>query len=167
MGKLFNSRSLAGLAETTTSTEVPTMANAIAYEPTTTDAHSPLATKAIPTAAQVSFGYLLEDCRTSTEDICVYSISPQPNSVIIAIKYKNGIDPSNLPYLTVGSNKVNCEILPDYPGRLYCTSSPISGNLKLILRYSEINNICSGTFTIKEYVAPVPTKKNSSGGKYP
>ena len=127
----------------------------------------PTPTLEIPTPT-VSPGYVLEDCRFSDENICLYSISPQTDSVIVALKYKSGIDESRLPYLLVGTHIFNCELLLFYPGRLYCTGPSISGDFSFVLRYSDTENICSGDFHVNEYVAPVPTKKkSSSGGKYP
>jgi hypothetical protein len=121
----------------------------------------------MPTGTPVPPGYLLEDCKTSTEDICVYSIAPQPASVIIALKYKKEIDPSRLPYLSVGDQEFQCEIIYGYPGRLYCSGPSISGNFLLVLRYSENQKICSGTFQINEYSASAPPKNKKPGGTYP
>ncbi|MFZ5858880.1 MAG: serine/threonine protein kinase [Chloroflexota bacterium] len=150
-------------------TDQPTSAARPTAVPATDTPVSPLptSTRAIPTPT-VSPGYVLEDCRFSDENICLYSISPQTDSVIVALKYKSGIDESRLPYLLVGTHIFNCELLLFYPGRLYCTGPSISGDFSFVLRYSDTENICSGDFRVNEYVAPVPTKKKgSSGGKYP
>lgn len=154
-------------APTAVIAESPTSIQSDPSTPTAVEIVAPPPTSVPPTVAPVSSGYSLEDCRTSTENICLYSISPQPSSVIVALKYKGGIDPSNLPYLTVNNEKFMCELLLFYPGRLYCSGSPVSGSSLLVLRYSENNVICSGTFFINEYAAPAPTSKSGSGGKYP
>jgi serine/threonine protein kinase len=121
------------------------------------------------TPKPVSTGYRLEDCLTSGENICLYSISPQSASVIVALKYKSGISSSNIPYLTVGNLRFSCQLLDNYPGRIYCEGESISGDYKFTLRYSDTDIICTGTFTIREFFAPAPTKKpgSSGGGKYP
>ena len=120
------------------------------------------------TLKPVSTGYRLEDCLTSRENICLYSISPQSDSVIVALKYKSGISSSNIPYLTVGNLRFSCELLDNYPGRIYCEGESIPGDYKFTLRYSDTDIICTGTFTIREFFAPAPTKKpgSSGDGKY-
>lgn len=111
----------------------------------------------------------LTRCNNSKEDICVYSINPQPKGLIVALIFKDELNPSELPYLEVGETKFKCEILVAYPGRLYCNGPSISGDNDLLV-YS-FNNVIlsSGNFAIPIYVAPSPTsrKGGGGGGNYP
>lgn len=106
--------------------------------------------------------YPLNLCDASSEDVCVYSISPQPTGLIISFKFKNEITNSNIPQLTVASEKFKCELLAGYPGRLFCNGNTIVGDANLVLISSAPAAIYSGGFTIPKYVVPAPTKKKSN-----
>ena len=106
--------------------------------------------------------YPLNFCDTSSEDVCVYSISPQPTGLIISFKFKNEISNSNIPQLTVASEKFKCELLAGYPGRVFCNGNTIVGDANLILISVADEAIYSGDFTIPKYVVPAPTKKKSN-----
>ena len=126
------------------------------------------ATSTMPPTATLSLpSCSLEMCDNSTEDICVFGISPQPASLIISFKFKQELDPLNLPQLLVGSQKFVCELLVGYPGRLFCNGATSVGENELILLSSTNNAICSGVFNIREYVEPSPTKRSSGGNNYP
>jgi len=106
--------------------------------------------------------YPLNLCDASSEDVCVYSISPQPTGLIISFKFKNEITNSNIPQLTVASEKFKCELLAGYPGRLFCNGNTIVGDANLVLISSAPAAIYSGGFTIPKYIVPAPTKKKSN-----
>ncbi|MFZ5858014.1 MAG: serine/threonine protein kinase [Chloroflexota bacterium] len=162
---------------------LPTLTNTavVVYEPPTltpviltvlpaSDTPPPTDTPIPPTPTLVYPGYPLENCQTSSQDICLYSSTPQPDRLIVAFKYKSGIDSSRYPYLSIGNYTLECKFWDGYPGRLYCEStSPIpAGNYRLTLRYSETENICTGHFQITDYVVSSSPKKpgSSGGGKY-
>lgn len=111
---------------------------------------------------------LLDYCDNSDENFCIYSISPQPTYLIVALKYQNiDITPSNIPQLTVGGHNFKCELLAAYPGRIYCTGTSTIGETKAELFYSGDNITYSGLFYVSKYVAPTPTKKKGQGSNYP
>jgi hypothetical protein len=118
-----------------------------------------------PTLESKTPAYQLKFCDSSTEDICVYSISPQPVGLIISLM-KTEMNASNMPILTVNGERFTCELLAAYPGRLICNGASIVGNAELKLVSTTNDLICSGIFKIEKYVAPIPTKKNS-GNNYP
>lgn len=121
-----------------------------------------------PTTSTPSNICNLTYCDNASESFCIYSIAPQPTSLIIAIKYMQEIDDQNLPQLIVDSHKFECELLAAYPGRIYCNGSTVSGATTLRLVSPANTTICSGAFNIKEFVAPSPTpKKNTEKNKYP
>lgn len=117
-----------------------------------------------PTSILNTPAYQLKFCDASTEDVCVYSISPQPTGLIISFKFKNEITNSNIPQLTVASDKFKCELLAGYPGRLFCNGNTIVGDANLVLISAADEAIYSGDFTIPKYVVPAPTKKKSNDG---
>lgn len=107
-------------------------------------------------------------CENSSEPFCIYSIAPQPTGLIVALKYNQEINSSNLPQLIVGSQKFKCELLVAYPGRIYCNGASVEGATKLMLMSSTNATICSGAFTIKKFVAFSPTpKKDNNNNPYP
>jgi len=169
---LFGASVLPTLTSTAIVFEQPTLTPDVPALPSASDTHPPADTQFSPTLTSVSPGYPLENCQTSRENICLYSISPQPDKLIIAFKYKSGIGSSRFPYLSIGNYTLTCTFWDGYPGRLYCESSSVipEGNYQLTLRYSEFENICTGHFQIVAYFAPArPQKPGSSGGggKYP
>ena len=93
-----------------------------------------------PTLESKTPAYQLKFCDSSTEDICVYSISPQPVGLIISFKYKKEMNTSNMPYLTVNGERFVCELLAAYPGRLICNGVSTGGNTELKI-ISPTNNL--------------------------
>jgi serine/threonine-protein kinase len=138
--------------------------------PASTDTQQPTLTP-IPTktstATMIVPSCQLESCDNSSEDVCVFGISPQPSELIISFKFKQELSLSSLPQLLVGGQKYNCDVLIGYPGRLFCNGATVVGKKELVLVSSTNNALCSGTFNIPAYVEPVPTKKNSGGNRYP
>lgn len=117
------------------------------------------------TPVPVSSTVPLKLCNNSTENICVYSINPQPNNtLIVALIFKNILNPSNLPYLKVGELTFNCQILAAYPDRLYCNGPSTSGNKVFTVHSSNNQVLGSGTFSAPRYVAPSPTPRRGGGG---
>lgn len=121
----------------------------------------------VPTATLSMPSCSLESCDTSSEDICVFGISPQPTDLIISFKFKQELNPSNLPQLLVGGQKFVCDLLVGYPGRLFCNGATVVGRSELVLVSSTNAPICSGTFNIPKYVEPLPTKKKPGNDNYP
>lgn len=165
---MLNSAAIPTLTEKPLIFNSPTVVTSVPAISPYTRAPSPTNILISPSPASVNPGYPLEDCRISRQDICLYSISPQPNRLIVSLKSK--VSFSNLPYLSVGDFVLPC--ITDsinYPGRLICenTKTIPAGEYQLTLRYSEAENICTGFFQINNYTAPVPATKKPGGGKYP
>lgn len=141
-------------------------------EPVVESVRNPTDTRVPPTNVPPPTQYIppsydLKYCELTSEDYCVYSISPQPSSVIISLKFRNNTTSSNMPRLTVDGRSFGCEILAAYPGRIICTGSS-SGYVGLVLESREGYTIATGYFQIDPYVAPAPTKKKGGGGSsYP
>lgn len=143
--------------------------------PLSTDTQPPTSTT-IPTSTTTQIPAVilntsscsLEACETSSEDICVFGISPQPSDLIISLKFKQELNALDLPQLIVGEQKFACDILAGYPGRLFCNGATMVGTTNLQLISSTNSAICSGDFNIREYIEPTPTKRTTNNDcKYP
>jgi len=123
---------------------------------------------AAPTAARVSTtSCQLQLCASSSNaDVCVYSIAPQSNNLIVALKFKQALSAASLPKVTIADKSFKCEIISSYPDRLYCSGSSATG--ENIFQVFSPNNqlICAGRLNIPKYVAPSPTPKKP-GNSYP
>lgn len=116
----------------------------------------------LPTIVQLKL------CKNSSDDICVYSINPQPNNtLIIAVIFKDNPNSSSLPYMEIDGKTFRCEILAAYPGRLYCNGPSTSGNRKITIYSSSHEILGAGEFSVPIYVAPSPTPRKGGGGNYP
>lgn len=145
----------------------PTKITGSTNTPFSIAANTPLPTKtSTPVPIPI---YELERCSNSNEDICVYSINPQPNNtLIVAFIFKDSLNSSSLPYLMVENQRFKCEILVTYPGRLYCNGPSIAGDKEFSIYSPENKLLTTGIFSIPKYVAPSPTpRKGGGGGNYP
>ena len=105
-------------------------------------------------------------CGDNDESVCIKSVAPLSNSVIVAFKVTPPLtSDSEIPYLLVDGINYKCELISTYPDRLYCTGAPVSGMVSLQINSQSNSTLCSGEFFIPQYIAPAPTAGKKPSNK--